>query len=223
MRHYMSTIFANLEVTDATREAFYRHMGHSEEVNKHVYQCPLAIQEITKVGKFFYQFDLDSGNITAEEQPISQEDVSGPSSLIDNKCAKSEEDEGSSELTKSTEKKGQKKFVKYSSSENDSSIESDSENDSSPESDYSTDYSEGNSSQKRGLKRKSEDDQIEEQIRSKKKGRRYVNWNEEDAKVVRMYFKDYVQDVSKEKSKGSLPGYKAIEVFMKNISKSNGQ
>ncbi|XP_052059028.1 uncharacterized protein LOC127699762 [Mytilus californianus] len=219
MRHYMSTVFANLEVADATKEAFYRHMGHSEEVNKHVYQCPLAIQEITKVGKFFYQFDLDSGNITAEEQPNSQEDVAGPSSLNDNKCAKSEEDEGSSELTKSTEKKGQKKFVIYSSSENDSSIESDSENDSSPESDYSTDYSEGNSSQKRGMKRKSEDGQIEEQIRSKKKGRRYVNWNQEDAKVVRTYFKDYVQDVSKEKSKGSLPGYKAIEVFMKTYPK----
>ncbi|CAC5403206.1 unnamed protein product [Mytilus coruscus] len=50
MRHYMSTVFANLDVPETDRQAFYRHMGHSEEINKHVYQCPLAVQEITKVG-----------------------------------------------------------------------------------------------------------------------------------------------------------------------------
>ncbi|GFO41921.1 hypothetical protein PoB_006842600 [Plakobranchus ocellatus] len=31
---------------------FYRHMGHSEANNKNVYQCPLAVNEITRVGHF---------------------------------------------------------------------------------------------------------------------------------------------------------------------------
>ncbi|XP_063419444.1 uncharacterized protein LOC134702479, partial [Mytilus trossulus] len=59
MRHYMSTVFANLDVPETDRQAFYRHMGHSEEINKNVYQCPLAVQEITKVGKFLYLMDKD--------------------------------------------------------------------------------------------------------------------------------------------------------------------
>ncbi|GFO28875.1 hypothetical protein PoB_005538000 [Plakobranchus ocellatus] len=34
------------------REMFYRHMGHSKAINKNLYQCPLAVNEITRVGKF---------------------------------------------------------------------------------------------------------------------------------------------------------------------------
>ena len=32
-------------------------MGHSESINQNVYQCPLAIQEITRVGSFFDDID----------------------------------------------------------------------------------------------------------------------------------------------------------------------
>ena len=49
-RHRLSTLYAVLELPANEREAFYRHMGHSEAINKHVYKCPLAIGEIVNVG-----------------------------------------------------------------------------------------------------------------------------------------------------------------------------
>ncbi|KAK3793121.1 hypothetical protein RRG08_030204 [Elysia crispata] len=45
-RHRLSTLYAVLELPANEREAFYRHMGHSEAINKHVYQCPLSIGEV---------------------------------------------------------------------------------------------------------------------------------------------------------------------------------
>lgn len=57
MRHRASTMFAMLDVTDYERERFYEHMGHSAHINKNVYQAPLAITTITKVGKQLYTFD----------------------------------------------------------------------------------------------------------------------------------------------------------------------
>lgn len=57
MRHRASTIYASKETSETEREAFYRHMGHSAEINKSVYQCPLALQEIVSVGQFFDQLD----------------------------------------------------------------------------------------------------------------------------------------------------------------------
>lgn len=57
MRHRVSTIYAGMDVPEADRQAFYRHMGHSEEINRNVYQCPLATQEITTVGKFLDELD----------------------------------------------------------------------------------------------------------------------------------------------------------------------
>ncbi|XP_060085309.1 uncharacterized protein LOC132564693 [Ylistrum balloti] len=57
MRHRASTIYAALDIPENERRLFYQHMGHSEDINKNVYQCPLAIQEVTKVGKFFENLD----------------------------------------------------------------------------------------------------------------------------------------------------------------------
>ncbi|KAJ8047900.1 hypothetical protein HOLleu_00011 [Holothuria leucospilota] len=57
MRHRVSTMFAMMDVPDFDRERFYDHMGHSKNINKHVYQAPLAISTITKVGKHLYNFD----------------------------------------------------------------------------------------------------------------------------------------------------------------------
>ena len=44
-RHRMSTQFALLDLPENERAKFYRHMGHSEAINKHVYQCPLSIED----------------------------------------------------------------------------------------------------------------------------------------------------------------------------------
>ncbi|XP_052063070.1 uncharacterized protein LOC127702809 [Mytilus californianus] len=221
MRHYMSTVFANLDVPETDRQAFYRHMGHSEEINKHVYQCPLAVQEITKVGKFFYLMDKDgikaypdSQSLPAKMQNADQEDVAGTS--YDNSggtdentdITESDEDSGSSSSFGKAKrgKKRKNRVIKYSSSEDDSS----------PQSDDSSD--EGNIQQKRGLKRKSKDEEIEEEIaelfRTRKKGRRYVQWSEKDSNTVKSYFKQYIQDVSKEGAKGRMPGFKDIKIFM---------
>lgn len=38
-------------------DSFYRHMGHGKDVNKSVYQAPLAVQEICKMGKYFQKRD----------------------------------------------------------------------------------------------------------------------------------------------------------------------
>ena len=57
MRHRVSTIYAALEVPDTDRRAFFEHMGHSELIKKHVYQTPMAVKEITTVGKFLHGLD----------------------------------------------------------------------------------------------------------------------------------------------------------------------
>ena len=56
-RHRTSTLFALLEMPQEKWELFYRHMGHSEQMNREVYQCPLAIKEITEVGSFLQELD----------------------------------------------------------------------------------------------------------------------------------------------------------------------
>ncbi|GFO11656.1 histone-lysine N-methyltransferase setd8-a [Plakobranchus ocellatus] len=52
LRHRVSTLFAQLDLPAENREMFYRHMGHSEAINKNVYQCPQTVNEITRVGRF---------------------------------------------------------------------------------------------------------------------------------------------------------------------------
>lgn len=56
-RHRVSTIYATLDLPDADLELFYRHMGHSADMNKSIYQTPLAIQEITRVGSHLQHID----------------------------------------------------------------------------------------------------------------------------------------------------------------------
>ncbi|XP_069105781.1 uncharacterized protein [Argopecten irradians] len=74
MRHRAATIYASLDIPENERQAFYRHMGHSEEINKNVYQCPLAIQEMTKVGRFLDNIDKQSArdDNTTEEESTGQ-------------------------------------------------------------------------------------------------------------------------------------------------------
>ena len=57
MRHRASTLYASLDVPAQERDFFYKHMGHSGDFNKEVYQTPLAVMAITKVGKHLYNFD----------------------------------------------------------------------------------------------------------------------------------------------------------------------
>jgi len=59
VRHRAATVHAGLEMPERERNAFYRHMAHSQKMDEHVYQCPLGVTEVTKVGR--YLEELESG------------------------------------------------------------------------------------------------------------------------------------------------------------------
>ena len=57
-RHYVSTIYATLHVTDPReRHFFYEHLGHDSRINQDNYQCPPALMTVTKVGKRLLDFE----------------------------------------------------------------------------------------------------------------------------------------------------------------------
>ena len=62
MRHYVATVYAGMEVSDEERNGFYDHMGHTEAINKDVYQSPLAVKEDMQVGQVLYQLDRGKHN-----------------------------------------------------------------------------------------------------------------------------------------------------------------
>ncbi|XP_071832409.1 uncharacterized protein [Apostichopus japonicus] len=80
LRHQTSTMYAMLDVPASERERFYEHMGHSEDINKHVYQAPPAVSTITTVGKQLFCFDKEN-----------RSDQAGPSG-----CPRESTDEGPS-------------------------------------------------------------------------------------------------------------------------------
>nr|XP_047135056.1 uncharacterized protein LOC124812431 isoform X17 [Hydra vulgaris] len=73
-RHRISTLFAALDVPKRDRELFYSHMGHSEQMNINFYQAPLALEEITKVGKHLLAIDAgETGSSIYSEPEISSQ------------------------------------------------------------------------------------------------------------------------------------------------------
>ena len=66
MRHRVSTLYAAMDIPENERHLFYKHMGHSEAINQHIYQAPLAEAEVVKVGRCLMTIDGDS-NKTLEE------------------------------------------------------------------------------------------------------------------------------------------------------------
>ncbi|XP_030840614.1 uncharacterized protein LOC115923643 [Strongylocentrotus purpuratus] len=71
-RHRVSTIYASLDLPDADLELFYRHMGHSSTINQTIYQTPLAIQEITRVGSHLHHIDI--GGMRARKESEASDD-----------------------------------------------------------------------------------------------------------------------------------------------------
>ena len=59
-RHRVSTLYAALDIPKEDREIFYKHMGHSSQINEDIYQTPLALAGITKVGKNLLKFSGES-------------------------------------------------------------------------------------------------------------------------------------------------------------------
>lgn len=60
MRHRISTIYAGMDVPENERHFFYSHMGHSADINADIYQTPLAVAEISKVGRCLQVMDKSS-------------------------------------------------------------------------------------------------------------------------------------------------------------------
>ncbi len=49
-RHRASTYYALLDTSAKNRRVFYRHMGHGKDVNRDIYQCPLASEKSQQLG-----------------------------------------------------------------------------------------------------------------------------------------------------------------------------
>ena len=58
-RHRISTLYAAMDVEPSERKYFYSHMGHSKEMNTntYMYQAPLALMEVVKVGTSLSKID----------------------------------------------------------------------------------------------------------------------------------------------------------------------
>ena len=56
-RHRLSTLIASQSMIESERNLFYQHMGHSEAINRNIYQAPPAIIQLIKTGKRLQSID----------------------------------------------------------------------------------------------------------------------------------------------------------------------
>jgi hypothetical protein len=59
----MSTIHASLDMDEEEKTLFFKHMGHSSQINENTYQKPLPVMAIEKVGVALQRIDEESGLI----------------------------------------------------------------------------------------------------------------------------------------------------------------
>jgi hypothetical protein len=62
VRHYLSTLFAELRLGKEATDIFCKHLGHNPKVNAMVYQAPLAIRTLLEVAPFLDQVDSGKDN-----------------------------------------------------------------------------------------------------------------------------------------------------------------
>nr|XP_047141048.1 LOW QUALITY PROTEIN: uncharacterized protein LOC124816074 [Hydra vulgaris] len=75
-RHRISTLLASVSMTNGERNLFYDHMGHSEAINKHIYQAPPAIMQLAKTG--LRLSNLDKGQLCASPAKFAKIDHMEP-------------------------------------------------------------------------------------------------------------------------------------------------
>jgi len=56
MQYFTSTMYAALDIPEAQRSAFYRHMGHSKHINENIYQASTAETEVRHVSAVLRKF-----------------------------------------------------------------------------------------------------------------------------------------------------------------------
>lgn len=62
----ISTIYAGCDVTEKEKDLFYKHMGHTEAINKGTYQCPLAEETLRNIGPILLSADQCAQNVTGK-------------------------------------------------------------------------------------------------------------------------------------------------------------
>ena len=109
-RHRISTLFSIMDIPDFERRMVFQHLGHSEEINKHVYQAPAGVTEITTVGKRLLQIEKSSLN----SKKITKE-------FDDNEASQSDSDytPDEKELEETYLKKKERKYTRWEKMETD--------------------------------------------------------------------------------------------------------
>lgn len=185
-RHRLSTMYALLDLPPSEREAFYRHTGQSEAINKHVYQCPLSISEVVNVGGFLKGVDDPASETSTSSHGISS------SAEVNNDSFQSVEDDLTFQQSTS-----RSESVSFTEAINDDELY---QEEGLP--DVCVEMIENSEIPK------------EKKNETSKSNRRYFKWSNKDAELVKHYFKDHIIDRS-QGAKGSLPGKSAILNFLK--------
>nr|XP_054753532.1 uncharacterized protein LOC129259256 [Lytechinus pictus] len=88
-RHRVSVLFALTEIPEKDRDFVFKHLGHSGDTNRDIYQAPLAVREITVVGRQLNKMDsaetlpepsCSNSSTTAAEDFADDEVSSAPTS-----------------------------------------------------------------------------------------------------------------------------------------------
>ncbi|PIK43850.1 hypothetical protein BSL78_19292 [Apostichopus japonicus] len=231
-RHRISTIYASMEIPQTERRFFYEHMGHSEQTNKNIYQAPLALMEIVKVGKSLNQIDGATGLQISESSPSASTDVSQESGAVGKSSSQSSMDQekqcatglhiSESSPSASTDVSQESGAVGKSSSQSSmdqekqyAAIEDDL---SMYESDASADppvvrevvqYSESSSSES-STKLKTQCTHSVRGAGLKRKRKKYIHWKADEEEEIRTQFRKYILGEAEKK----LPSRKAIESYL---------
>ena len=189
-RHRAATLFGQMDLPQENRDIFYRHMGHSEQINKDVYQCPLAIREIREVGSFLKEIDTRTVHKEMHESSTSQ-------------AQSHEMIHAVADVEKKTENNQNKDLLLLDEEASFDSITLDS-------------HANEERATKDGSIGQLDLNLAEAQPPLKKVGsRRYMRWHSTDAEKVIFHFKTYIDDVnSSTLSKGKLPSKKGVEGFL---------
>ena len=187
-RHRAATLFAQMDLPQEKRDIFYRHMGHSEQINKDVYQCPLAIREIREVGSFLKEIDTRTVHKEMHESSTSQAQSHEMTHAV-------------TDVEKKTENNQNKDLLDEEASFDSITLDS---------------HANEERATKDGSIGQLDLNLAEAQPPLKKVGsRRYMRWHSTDAEKVIFHFKTYIDDVnSSTLSRGKLPSKKEVEGFL---------
>eukprot|EP00111_Clytia_hemisphaerica_P013333 TCONS_00039138-protein len=78
-RHRVSSLIGAFNLSETDRNLAYDHFGHSEEMNKFVYQIPQAEQQLQRTGEFLTMID---NNLTpSDDIPSSSSTITKPTAV----------------------------------------------------------------------------------------------------------------------------------------------